>query len=52
MPNIPKFAMKLILGDMHTLLYLSQRASSKKIEEAGFDFKFHHLKPALQDLLK
>ncbi len=52
MPNIPKFVMKLILGDMHTLLFLSQRASSKKIEEAGFKFKFHHLKPALEDLLK
>jgi hypothetical protein len=51
LPNIPKFLMKLVLGDMHTLLFLSQRVSSKKIEDAGFEFKFHHLKPALEDLL-
>lgn len=52
LPNIPKGLMKLILGDMHTLLFLSQRVSSKKTEDKGFQFKFHHLKPALQDLLK
>ncbi len=52
LPNIPKFFMKLVLGDMHTLLFLSQRVSSKKIEEAGFNFKYHHLQPALEALLK
>ena len=52
LPNIPKWIMKLILGKMHVLLFLSQRVSSKKIENAGFEFKFHHLKPALEDLLK
>lgn len=52
MPNIPKFFMKLILGEMHTLLFLSQRVSSKKIEEAGFEFRYHHLQPALVALLK
>ncbi len=52
LPNIPKWFMKLVLGQMHTLLFLSQRVSSKKIEDAGFQFKFHHLKPALNNLLK
>ena len=52
LPNIPKFFMKLVLGDMHTLLFLSQRVSSKKIEEEGFSFKYHHLQPALEALLK
>ena len=51
LPNIPKFFMKLFLGKMHILLFLSQRVSSKKIEEAGFEFKYHHLEPALNDLL-
>ena len=51
MPNIPKFFMKFILGEMHTLLYDSQRVSTKKIENKGFYFKLHHLKPALEDLL-
>lgn len=52
LPNIPKFFMKLVLGEMHTLLFLSHRVSSKKIEEAGFNFKYHHLQPALEALLK
>ncbi|MFK7783129.1 TIGR01777 family oxidoreductase [Psychroserpens sp.] len=51
LPNIPKFAMKLILGEMHILLFESQRVSSQKIENAGFNFKHHHLEPALQTLL-
>ncbi|ALJ04432.1 NAD-dependent epimerase [Pseudalgibacter alginicilyticus] len=51
MPNIPKSVMKFVLGDMFILLFLSQRVSSKKIEDKGFQFRFHHLKPALEDLL-
>ncbi|WP_317044654.1 TIGR01777 family oxidoreductase [Confluentibacter lentus] len=51
LPQIPKFTMKLVLGEMHTLLFDSQRVSSKKIEEMGFNFKFSYLKPALEDLL-
>ena len=52
LPNIPKFFMKLVLGEMHTLLFMSQRVSSKKIEAAGFEFSYHHLEPALEELLK
>ena len=51
LPNIPQFVMKLILGDMHVLLFESQRVSSKKIEDTGFYFQYHHLQPALEDLL-
>ena len=52
LPNIPKSMMKLILGEMHILLFESQRVSSKKIEEKGFDFKHPNIKPALSDLLQ
>jgi NAD dependent epimerase/dehydratase family enzyme len=52
LPNIPKFVMKLILGEMHILLFESQRVSSKKIEEKNFHFRFANLRPALEDLLK
>ncbi|MDN3493489.1 TIGR01777 family oxidoreductase [Winogradskyella bathintestinalis] len=52
LPNIPKFVMKLILGDMHILLYESQRVSSQKIETEGFNFEFVNLKPALENLLE
>lgn len=40
LPNIPKFVMKAILGEMSYILFASQRVSSKKIEEEGF--VFHH----------
>ncbi|MBJ7879383.1 TIGR01777 family oxidoreductase [Gelidibacter salicanalis] len=52
LPNIPEFAMKLVLGEMHILLYESQRVSSKKIEENGFGFTYSNLQPALEDLLQ
>ena len=52
LPNIPKFAMKLVLGEMHILLFESQRVSSQKIEATGFNFKFANLRPALEDLLE
>ena len=52
LPNIPKFFMKMLLGEMHILLFDSQRVSSKKIEDKGFLFKFNSIKPALKDLLR
>ncbi len=52
LPNIPKFIMKLVLGEMHILLFESQRVSSQKIEDKGFDFTYPNLKPALENLLK
>ena len=51
LPNIPKFPMKLVLGEMHILLFESQRVSSQKIETEGFHFKYANLQPALEDLL-
>jgi uncharacterized protein len=52
LPNIPKFFMKLVLGEMHVLLFESQRVCCKKVEDLGFEFEYHHLQPALDDLLK
>ena len=43
--------MKLALGEMHIILFESQRVSSNKIEAEGFMFQFTHLESALQDLL-
>ncbi|MDP5081391.1 MAG: TIGR01777 family oxidoreductase [Winogradskyella sp.] len=51
LPNIPKFPMKLALGEMHMLLFESQRVSSHKIETAGFNFRFVNLRPALEEIL-
>ena len=52
LPNIPKLAMKLVLGEMHVLLFESQRVCSKKIIDTGFEHRFVNLKPALEDLLQ
>ncbi len=51
LPNIPKAVLSLILGEMHIVLFESQRVCSKKIEKLGFAFKYPNLKPALEDLL-
>lgn len=52
MPNIPRFVLKLILGEMHQILFSSQNVSARKILDTGFQFKFAALEKALNDLLK
>ncbi|WP_046757368.1 TIGR01777 family oxidoreductase [Kordia jejudonensis] len=52
LPNVPKFMLKLILGEMSTLLFSSQQVSSEKIQETGFKFSYPILNPALENLLK
>lgn len=52
LPNVPRFVLKLVLGEMHILLFESQRVSSKKVEDTGFDFKYYNLKNALEAELK
>ncbi|MEH6769027.1 TIGR01777 family oxidoreductase [Maribacter arcticus] len=47
LPNIPKFVMYTILGDMAYILFASQRVSSKKIEEEGFIFRYANICQAL-----
>ena len=51
-PNIPKFVMKLILGEMHQILFSSQHVSCRKILDENFQFKFASLDKALNYLLK
>ncbi|MEO8515125.1 MAG: TIGR01777 family oxidoreductase [Flavobacterium sp.] len=50
-PNIPRFVMKMTLGEMHTLLFESQNVSSQKITQAGFVFKYKTIHTALEQLL-
>jgi uncharacterized protein (TIGR01777 family) len=51
LPNIPRGLMQLLLGDMSYLLFASQRVSSKKIEEEGFEFYHKNICTALKSLL-
>lgn len=50
LPNIPKVVMKTILGEMAYLLFVSQRVSSKKIEEEGFIFNYTNIGSTLDDI--
>ncbi len=50
LPNIPEFLMRILLGKMAYVLFASQRVSSKKIENQGFDFDYANICRALQDL--
>ena len=47
LPPIPQFFMKLILGEMASVIFESQRVSSQKIQNAGFEFHFSKLQGAL-----
>jgi len=51
MPNIPKFVMSLVLGEMHQLLFSSQYVSSRKAENNGFKFRYRDLAKTLHNLL-
>lgn len=52
LPNIPRFVMRMMLGEMHELLFSSQKVSAQKIQQIGFKFQFSTLDKALENLLK
>lgn len=52
LPNVPKFILNLLLGEMHIILTSSQNVSCRKILDAGFQFHFASLNKTLQNLLK
>jgi uncharacterized protein (TIGR01777 family) len=51
-PNLKKWMMKLILGEMHIIMFESQNVSCEKISKAKFKFKFDIFEHAIADLLK
>lgn len=50
LPHVPKFLLRAVLGEMHTLITNSARMSCRKIEETGFEFNFDTLDSALRDI--
>ncbi len=48
--TVPSFFFKVILGEMSQLALSSQNVSSKKIQQTGFQFDYHSLEVALDDL--
>jgi uncharacterized protein (TIGR01777 family) len=52
LPGIPKFVLRLLLGEMSTIVLSSQRVSCKKIESHGFDFEYQNICRALEEIYR
>lgn len=50
--HVPKFMLKIILGERIELILSSQNCSAKKIIESGFNFKFPNITLALYDIYR
>lgn len=50
LPNVPAFALKLMLGEMSAIVLGSTKMSTKKIEETGFKFKYSEITTALKNI--
>lgn len=48
---VPKFALKIAVGEASSAVTASQRVEAKKIIEFGYKFRFEKLEEALKDLL-
>jgi uncharacterized protein (TIGR01777 family) len=52
MPNVPAAFLKLLMGKMSTIVLGSTKVSKKKIEDAGFRFKYPGIEPALKEIYR
>ena len=50
-PKVPEFILNFALGEMSAIALESQRVSAQKIQDLGFEYNFHELDAALDDLL-
>jgi uncharacterized protein (TIGR01777 family) len=50
-PNVPEIILNFALGEMSAIVLESQRVSAQKIQNLGFDYKYHELDAALNHLL-
>lgn len=50
LPNIPKFILRFMLGEMSSILFSSKLLSAQKIIALGFNFKFPKAKQAISDI--
>ncbi len=50
MLNVPSFAIKLVFGEMATLVLGSTKVSAEKIQSAGFKFKYPTAEKALTEI--
>ena len=50
LPNVPAFGLKLLMGEMSTLVLGSSKVASEKIQSEGFKFDFEKIEDALNDI--
>ena len=50
--NVPAFTIKMLLGEMSTVILDGQRVSSRKLQNLGFSFAYPKIENALQDLIR
>jgi uncharacterized protein len=48
---VPAFALKILLGEMSTLVLDGQRVIPKRLQALGYQFSYPELRPALENLL-
>ena len=51
LPNVPGFTLKLMLGEMASIVLGGIKVSCEKLISEGFTYKYQHLEDALEDLL-
>ena len=51
-PNLRKWMMCSILGEMHIIIFESQNVSCEKLKQTKFKFQFDYFDQAIEDLLK
>ena len=50
MPNVPKFILKLFLGEMGNLALVGNRVIPEKLHNHGFQFQYPTLEAALKEI--
>jgi uncharacterized protein (TIGR01777 family) len=50
MPNVPQFALKLLLGEMSSLALVGNRVLPEKLQNHGFHFQYAGLEEALKEV--
>jgi NAD dependent epimerase/dehydratase family enzyme len=52
LPNLPRSFMKMVLGEMHILLFNNKNVVPKKVVNLGFKFDYPTAEIALSHLIK
>ena len=51
LPKVPQFVLKLMLGEMASIVFESQLVGAQKIENEGYVFLYVNIEKAIEDLL-